>query len=109
MARTQINPQAMEQHGVDALWGDFGCGHDQVALVFPAFIICHNDDLARCDIRNGLFHFVERIVHAGFIRKAAVLSKQKLLGDPCSLPKMHTAKVGNRRRRPLIYTAVPSI
>jgi hypothetical protein len=52
-------PATETRHEVDMIRGHQGCGHDQIALVFPTFVVDENDHAALAKFLYEFFSGVE--------------------------------------------------
>jgi hypothetical protein len=54
----------MPGHEIDGLRGHLFCSNDQVAFVFPVFVVDQDHEFAPLDVANGVFDIVERLRHS---------------------------------------------
>lgn len=52
-------------HEINRLGGDPTGGHDQIAFIFPTFVIHHHNHLATGNGFNGVFYRIKRVSHRG--------------------------------------------
>ena len=53
----------MPGHEIDGLRGHLFCGNDEVAFVFPVFVVDQDDEFPLLNVADGVFDIVERLRH----------------------------------------------
>ena len=63
-SQCQANQSAgMSGHEIDGLRGHLFCGNDEIAFVFPVFVVDQDDELPLLNVPDGVFDIVERLCH----------------------------------------------